>query len=196
MHVVPEDQASLRSLGRSMGLTKEPVEELNKQWRRHSREVRRLHEKLFYRPLLAAVAKLPTDEARLSPESAKQRLSALGYEDPVAALRHLEALTSGLTRTASIQRALLPAMLGWFADAPNPDAGLWGFRQISEALGSTPLVPPDAARRGPGRAAARHAAGVQPLRHRPAAARARGGADARHRRGAARRSGSRRCARR
>ncbi len=28
-------------------------------------------------------------------------------------------------------------MLGWFADAPNPDAGLWGFRQISEALGST-----------------------------------------------------------
>ena len=59
MHVVPEDQASLRRLGRSMGLTKEPVEELNKQWRRHSREVRRLHEKLFYRPLLAAVAKLP-----------------------------------------------------------------------------------------------------------------------------------------
>ena len=28
-------------------------------------------------------------------------------------------------------------MLGWFADAPNPDAGLLGFRQISEALGST-----------------------------------------------------------
>jgi glutamate-ammonia-ligase adenylyltransferase len=137
MHVVPEDLASLRRLGRSMGMTKDPVEELNQQWRRHSREVRRLHEKLFYRPLLAAVAKLPTDEARLSPESAKQRLSALGYEDPVAALRHLEALTAGLTRTASIQRALLPAMLGWFADAPNPDAGLWGFRQISEALGST-----------------------------------------------------------
>jgi glutamate-ammonia-ligase adenylyltransferase len=137
MHVVPEDLPSLRRLGRSMGLTREPVAELDQQWRRHSREVRRLHEKLFYRPLLAAVAKLPTDEARLSPESAKQRLSALGYEDPVAALRHLEALTSGLSRTASIQRALLPAMLGWFADAPNPDAGLWGFRQISEALGST-----------------------------------------------------------
>jgi glutamate-ammonia-ligase adenylyltransferase len=99
--------------------------------------VRRLHEKLFYRPLLAAVAKLPTAEARLSPESARQRLSALGYQDPVAALHHLEALTSGVTRTASIQRALLPAMLGWFADGPNPDAGLLGFRQISDALGST-----------------------------------------------------------
>jgi [glutamine synthetase] adenylyltransferase / [glutamine synthetase]-adenylyl-L-tyrosine phosphorylase len=136
-HVVPEDDASLRRLARSMGITRDSVAELDKRWRQHSREVRRLHEKLFYRPLLAAVAQLPADEARLSPESAKQRLAALGYDDPVAALRHLEALTSGVSRTASIQRALLPAMLGWFADAPNPDAGLFGFRRISESLGST-----------------------------------------------------------
>jgi glutamate-ammonia-ligase adenylyltransferase len=99
--------------------------------------VRRLHEKLFYRPLLAAVAKLPPEQARLSPKAAEQQLAALGYEDPKGALRHLEALTSGVSRTANIQRTLLPAMLSWFADAPNPDAGLWGFRQISESLGST-----------------------------------------------------------
>ena len=136
-HVVPEDETQLRRLGRAMGFTRDPVAELDKEWRRHGREVRRLHERIFYRPLLSAVAKLQTDEARLSPEAAEQRLSALGYDDPVAALRHLEALTSGVTRTASIQRTLLPAMLEWFADAPNPDAGLWGFRQISESLGST-----------------------------------------------------------
>ena len=136
-HVVPEDEQSLRQLGRSMGFRQEPVAELNRAWKQHTKEVRRLHEKLFYRPLLAAVAKLPGDEARLTPEAAKQRLSALGYEDPVAALRHLEALTSGVSRSASIQRTLLPVMLGWFADAPNPDAGLFGFRRISEALGST-----------------------------------------------------------
>ena len=136
-HVLPDDERSLRRLGRSMGLMKEPVSELDKRWRQHSKEVRRLHEKLFYRPLLAAVAKLPSDEARLSPKAAQQRLAALGYDDPVAALRHLEALTSGVSRTASIQRTLLPAMLEWFADAPNPDAGLLGFRRISEALGTT-----------------------------------------------------------
>ena len=136
-HVVPEDAASLRQLGRSMGFRKDPVAELDKAWRQHRKEVRRLHEKLFYRPLLAAVAKLPGDEARLTPEAATQRLSALGYEDPVAALRHLESLTSGLSRTASIQRTLLPVMLEWFADAPDPDAGLLGFRRISDALGST-----------------------------------------------------------
>ncbi|HEX6246884.1 MAG TPA: bifunctional [glutamine synthetase] adenylyltransferase/[glutamine synthetase]-adenylyl-L-tyrosine phosphorylase [Nocardioidaceae bacterium] len=136
-HVVPEDEEVLRALARSMGYHKEPVHELNRQWRQHSREVRRLHEKLFYRPLLAAVAKLPGEEARLTPDAATQRLAALGYLDPVQALRHLEALTSGVSRAASIQRTLLPVMLGWFADAPDPDAGLLGFRKISEALGST-----------------------------------------------------------
>ena len=136
-HVVPEDESQLRRLGRSMGLMREPVGELNVRWRRHSVEVRRLHEKLFYRPLLEAVAALPRAHARLSPEAAEVRLAALGYEDPVAALRHLEALTAGVSRTAAIQRTLLPAMLQWFADAPNPDAGLLGFRQISEALGTT-----------------------------------------------------------
>ena len=136
-HVLPEDEPSLRRLARSMGMTRDPVAELDQAWRRHSREVRRLHEKLFYRPLLEAVAKLPTSEARLSPESARQRMAALGYEDPKAALRHLEALTSGVSRTANIQRTLLPAMLVWFADGPNPDAGLFGFRTISETLGST-----------------------------------------------------------
>ena len=67
-----------------------------------------------------------------------QRLAALGFADPAAALRHLEALTSGVTRTANIQRQLLPAMLDWFAEAPDPDAGLFGFRKLSESLGRTP----------------------------------------------------------
>jgi [glutamine synthetase] adenylyltransferase / [glutamine synthetase]-adenylyl-L-tyrosine phosphorylase len=137
-HVVPEDEASLRRLGRSMGHWRRPVAELEKEWRHHRLEARRLHEKLFYRPLLAAVARIPGDDARLTPDAARQRLAALGYADPQAALRHLEALTSGVSRTAAIQRTLLPVLLEWFADAPDPDAGLFGFRRISDALGSTP----------------------------------------------------------
>ena len=80
---------------------------------------------------------MPADGARLTTEAAGVRLAALGFADPKAALRHLEALTSGLSRTAAIQRTLLPAMLEWFADAPDPDAGLFGFRRISESLGSS-----------------------------------------------------------
>jgi glutamate-ammonia-ligase adenylyltransferase len=137
-HVVPEEESALRRLGRSLGHLRDPVRQLEEQWRHHRLEARRLHEKLFYRPLLAAVARIPGEGARLTPEAARQRLAALGYADPVAALRHLEALTTGVSRTAAIQRALLPAMLEWFADAPDPDAGLFGFRRISDALGSTP----------------------------------------------------------
>ncbi len=136
-HVVPDDEDALRRLGRSMGFTKEPVAELDKVWQHHRREVRRLHEKLFYRPLLSAVARIPGVEARLSLEAAEQRLAALGYLDPKGALRHLEALTAGVTRSSRIQRTLLPVMLEWFADAPDPDAGLFGFRRISDALGDT-----------------------------------------------------------
>ena len=136
-HTMPENERDLRRLGRSMGYRADPVPELTAAWKRHARDVRRIHEKLFYRPLLQAVARLDAGQARLTPEAAEQRLRALGYVDPVGALRHLEALTSGVSRRAAIQRTLLPVMLGWFADAPDPDGGLLGFRRVSDALGST-----------------------------------------------------------
>ncbi|MER6172153.1 bifunctional [glutamine synthetase] adenylyltransferase/[glutamine synthetase]-adenylyl-L-tyrosine phosphorylase [Streptosporangium sp. NPDC001681] len=137
-HVVPDGNADLRRLGRSLGMTADPVGEFTTRWRRHAMEARRLHEKLFYRPLLQAVARLPESEDRLSTAAAKARLEALGYTDPAGALRHISALTTGVSRRAAIQRTLLPVMLGWFADAPDPDAGLLGFRQVSDKLGSTP----------------------------------------------------------
>ena len=136
-HVVPDGDEDLRRIARSMGLRTDPVRELTDLLRRHRMEVRRLHEKLFYRPLLNAVAKLDAGEARLTPAAAQQRLEMLGYSDPAGALRHLEALSSGVSRRAAIQRTLLPVMLGWFADAPDPDAGLLAFRRVSDALGST-----------------------------------------------------------
>ena len=137
-HIVPEDDAPLRRIGRSLGFRADPVAELTAEWRRHAREVRRIHEKLFYRPLLQAVARLDPGDARLTPEAAEERLAALGYADPAGALRHLEALTSGVSRRAAIQRTLLPVLLGWFADGPDPDAALLGFRRMSDDLGSTP----------------------------------------------------------
>ena len=154
-HTLPDDPAVLRRLGRAMRAADagaaaggraqarspsraDPAAELTDAWRQHAAEVRRLHEKLFYRPLLDAVARLPDEVARLTPEAARTRLEALGYADPAGALRHIEALTSGVSRRAAIQRTLLPVMLGWFADAARPDAGLLGFRQVSDALGNSP----------------------------------------------------------
>jgi len=152
-HSLPTgDLAVLRQVGRAMRATghagpagpvradesADPAAQLLTRWRQHAAEARQLHEKLFYRPLLEAVARLPGDVLRLTSKSAAERLEALGYADPAGALRHIAALTQGVSRKAAIQRTLLPAMLGWFADAPRPDAGLLAFRQVSEALGNSP----------------------------------------------------------
>jgi glutamate-ammonia-ligase adenylyltransferase len=135
-HLLPTTEAGFRWLARAMNFR--DVAEWRREYDGHVREVRRLHEKLFYRPLLDAVAKLPIQDSSLTPEAARLRLEALGFADPASALRHLEALTAGVSRSAAILRTLLPAMLGWFADAADPDAGLLSFRQVSDALGSTP----------------------------------------------------------
>ena len=158
-HSLPTDPAILRQIGRALRTMRyaapepqdqdqdrerqpevpgDPAGQLMTQWRQHAATVRQLHEKLFYRPLLDAVARLPGDVIRLTSRAAAERLEALGYDDPAGALRHIRALTTGVSRKAAIQRALLPAMLGWFADAPRPDAGLLAFRQVSEALGGSP----------------------------------------------------------
>jgi glutamate-ammonia-ligase adenylyltransferase len=142
-HTLPEDPAALRRVGRAMHLPAgqqpgDPADALLAEWRQHAGHVRQLHEKLFYRPLLEAVARLPGEAARLTPSAAMARLEALGYASPAGALRHIEALTAGVSRRAAIQRTLLPVLLGWFADAADPDAGLLAFRQVSDALGDSP----------------------------------------------------------
>ncbi|MEY4323279.1 MAG: hypothetical protein RL410_1060 [Actinomycetota bacterium] len=137
-HLIPESETDLRRLGRAMGLRNDPVASLYATWHRHKVEARRLHEKLFYRPLLQAVVRLDPTDARLSMEAARERLSALGFVDPENAMRHLASLSQGVSRRAAIQRTLLPVMLSWMAATPSPDAGLLGFRRVSENLGATP----------------------------------------------------------
>lgn len=136
-HIVPEDPEDLRRIGRSMGYRTNSAEALTKDWQAHRRIVRRLHEKLFFRPLLEAVSSLPSEGLRLTPLAAEQRLTALGFRDPLGALAHIQALTSGVSRRAAIQKSLLPAMLEWFAESHDPDAGLLAFRKISEELGDS-----------------------------------------------------------
>ena len=52
-------------------------------------------------------------------------------------MRHIEALTAGVSRRAALQRQLLPILLDWLAEGVDPDAGLLAFRRVSEALGTT-----------------------------------------------------------
>src|SRR3954471_7238407 len=138
-HLLPTDGLQLRWLARSLGYKPDhrgdAVDVLRAELALHTREVRRLHEKLFYRPLLTAVARVPGEQLQLGSKAAGDWLRALGFADPDGALRHLAALTGGLSRSASMQKYLLPVILQTFASCPNPDAGLLAYRQVSEALG-------------------------------------------------------------
>ncbi len=135
-HLMPSDRDAVRVLARASGIAT-GGSDLIEQWNRIKLEVRSLHERLFYRPLLSAVAALPDDGLALSSEQAIARLAAIGFRDPKGALAHIGALTGGVSRRAAIQRHLLPVMLQWFADGADPDYGLLAFRRLSDDLGES-----------------------------------------------------------
>ncbi|WP_028278996.1 bifunctional [glutamine synthetase] adenylyltransferase/[glutamine synthetase]-adenylyl-L-tyrosine phosphorylase [Arthrobacter sp. H5] len=140
-HLMPEDDSALRALAKasvgSLDTSRPTAAGLSEKWQTTKRLVRRLHEAIFYRPLLNTAANLSVDEVKLTPAAARARLAALGYIDPKRAMDHIEALTAGISRRAALQRQLLPVLLSWLADGVDPDAGLLGFRRLSDSLGQT-----------------------------------------------------------
>ncbi|WP_245826147.1 bifunctional [glutamine synthetase] adenylyltransferase/[glutamine synthetase]-adenylyl-L-tyrosine phosphorylase [Kocuria massiliensis] len=140
-HLMPTKEAEQATVMRGMrgvsDRSKASPADLLSRWKRSQRTIRGLHERLFFRPLLAAVSQLSPDDVALTPQAAQDRLAALGYLDPRGSMRHIEALTKGISRRAEIQRTILPVLLGWFAAGVDPDAGLLGFRRVSESLGQT-----------------------------------------------------------
>ncbi|MEC3915875.1 bifunctional [glutamine synthetase] adenylyltransferase/[glutamine synthetase]-adenylyl-L-tyrosine phosphorylase [Nocardia sp. CDC160] len=134
----PEDEEGMRWLARAAHMRpdgrQDAVGVLTSEIKRNAVRVRRLHAKLFYRPLLESVARIDADNLRLSPQAAVRQLAALGYGAPENALGHLKALTGEVGRKGRIQALLLPTLLEWLGETPNPDAGLLAYRRVSEGL--------------------------------------------------------------
>ena len=94
-----------------------------------------------HRARLLTALDLPDDAGRedlaaagMSTEAAERQLAALGYESPQSALTHLAALSTNGGRRGRVQQVLLPTLLDWLSDTPDPDAGLLAYRRISEEL--------------------------------------------------------------
>jgi glutamate-ammonia-ligase adenylyltransferase len=137
-HLMPREDEALRILARSTHLA-DGASALVEAWRAVQRQVRTLHERLFYRPLLQAVAGLAAEGGvELTSDQAADRLKATGFIDPQGAMAHITALTQGVSRRAQIQRNLLPVVLRWLADGTDPDRGLLAFRRLSDDLGESP----------------------------------------------------------
>jgi [glutamine synthetase] adenylyltransferase / [glutamine synthetase]-adenylyl-L-tyrosine phosphorylase len=139
-HMLPEpdDEEAMRWLARAAHMRPDGQHDalgvLREELKRQSLRVSRLHAKLFYQPLLESVESQAEFSTSMSPEAAERQLAALGYEGPQSALTHLAALTSSSGRRGRVQQVLLPTLLDWLSDTPDPDAGLLSYRRISDSL--------------------------------------------------------------
>jgi glutamate-ammonia-ligase adenylyltransferase len=132
-----DDEEALRWLARAAHVRPDGRHDalgvLREELKRQNLRVSRLHAKLFYQPLLESVGSVGIAEG-MTPEAAERQLAALGYEGPQSALTHLAALTSHSGRRGRVQQVLLPTLLDWLSDTPDPDSGLLAYRRISEEL--------------------------------------------------------------
>jgi glutamate-ammonia-ligase adenylyltransferase len=140
-HLLPafDDDEALRWLARAAHIRPDGRHDalgvLREELKRHNLRVSRLHAKLFYQPLLESLA--PEGLAfshGMTPEAAERQLAALGYDAPQNALTHLSALINQSGRRGRVQSVLLPRLLDWLSDTPDPDSGLLAYRRISEAM--------------------------------------------------------------
>lgn len=130
-HTVPADREDRRRLARVLGYqgSREggPTHRFDADLGRRRIQVRAIHERLWFRPLLEALA----GAGALGEEAAADRLEAFGFTDLERTRQAVRELTRGLTRSSRMMRQLLPLLLDWLSASPDPDLGLLGLRRLA-----------------------------------------------------------------
>ena len=133
VHTLPSDAGALDRLARVMGYRDTPEaragELLAGYLGRQQATVRAIHEHLFFRPLLDQLTHGAT--SRLPPDAVVARLAAFGFTDAERTRQALRELTRGLTRSSRLMQQMLPLLLGWLSESPDPDLGLLGLRVLT-----------------------------------------------------------------
>ena len=124
-HEIPGTAAEREHLARALGLTT-PIE-FDAKIGEVRRVARDLHERLYFRPILESLAGL---EGSIEPADAHLRLTALGFADVKGASKAVVELTSGLNRRSRVMHQILPVMLDWLSQTPDPDLGLEQLRLV------------------------------------------------------------------
>jgi glutamate-ammonia-ligase adenylyltransferase len=136
-HELPADPGPREAIAKACGyrntLAATALEQFDADLVKRRATVRSIHERLFYRPLLEAFAASPV--VRLTPEGIARQLAALGFADVEGARRAFDDLTAGLSRRSRLMQQLLPLMMQWLSETPDPDLGLAQLRLL---VASTP----------------------------------------------------------
>jgi len=141
-HTLPTAPAKREHLARGLRFRDShegsALDAFEQHWARTTNIVRTIHERLFYRPLMEAFAGVPSVRPTLSPEEADERLAALGFDRPPRVRQAIADLTSGGTRRARLMRAILPGVLSWIGETPEPDLGMLRLADLARELDALP----------------------------------------------------------
>ena len=131
-HTLPDDDDVRTRLARVIGLRdrggRSALQQFDERHRAQQSVVRSLHEKLFFAPILDTLS----GAGALTMAATEERLGAFGFSDIARTRDALHELGVGLTRHSRVMRQLLPVVLGWLSDAPDPDLGLLQLRRLTE----------------------------------------------------------------
>ncbi|MGH9261406.1 MAG: bifunctional [glutamine synthetase] adenylyltransferase/[glutamine synthetase]-adenylyl-L-tyrosine phosphorylase, partial [Acidimicrobiales bacterium] len=130
-HTLPADRDQRRRIARVLDYRGSPeagpTEAFDRELAHRRNLVRRVHERLYFRPLLDTLA----GAGRLSPEAAADALASFGFADAERTRVAVRELTRGLTRSSRMMQQLLPLVLDWLSASPDPDLGLLGLRKLA-----------------------------------------------------------------
>jgi glutamate-ammonia-ligase adenylyltransferase len=130
-HTLPTDRDQRRRIARVLEYRGTPesgaTDAFDQELTRQRNVVRRIHERLYFRPLLDALA----GAGRLSPDAAANTLASFGFADADRTQAAVRELTRGLTRSSRMMQQLLPLVLDWLSTSPDPDLGLLGLRKLA-----------------------------------------------------------------
>ena len=130
-HTVPEDRDRRRRVARVLGFRGSPAagptEAFDAELAGHRSRVRTVHERVWFRPLLASLSGV----GPLGEVATAQRLAAFGFADVERTRQAVNELTRGLTRSSRMMQQLLPLLLDWLSASPDPDLGLLGLRRLA-----------------------------------------------------------------
>ena len=137
VHTVPASAEARIRLARVLGYrdraSATALGQFDADLRRHQAKVRWIHERLFFRPLLESfTSTTPSARTQLLPQEAVvDRLRAFGFADADRTFQAVRELTRGFSRSSQLMAQMLPMLLDWLSDSPDPDLGLLGLRTLT-----------------------------------------------------------------
>jgi glutamate-ammonia-ligase adenylyltransferase len=136
-HTLPSADDVRTRLARVLGFRdrgrQSALQQFDERHRALQAVVRSRHEKLFFAPILDTLS----GAGALTPAAVEERLTAFGFSDAARTRDALRELSAGLTRHSRVMQQLLPVVLGWLSDAPDPDLGLLQLRRFTEGAART-----------------------------------------------------------